>query len=73
LHPDLIFPENTKIEIAFLVTSEGKIQNIQILKGISPETDKEVINLIENSPDWTPAIQNGKNMDYKILLLVKLQ
>ncbi len=73
LSPDLIFPENTKIEIAFLVTSEGKIQNIQILKGISPETDKEVINLIENSPDWTPAIQNGKNMDYKILLLVKLQ
>ncbi len=73
LHPDLIFPENTKTKVAFLITSEGKIQNIQILKSISPETDKEVINLIENSPDWTPATQNGKNMEYKMLLLVELQ
>lgn len=72
-HPDLIIPENKKIEMVFLVTSKGKIQNVHLIKGIDPEIDKKVIRLIVNSPAWIPATQNGKNIEYKIFLTIDLQ
>ena len=72
-HPDLIFPENKKIEVSFLITSEGKIQNVYILKGIDTEIDNEVKKLIKNSPPWTPARLSGKNMEFKMLIKVELQ
>jgi len=72
-HAKLIIPENKKIEVSFLITSEGKIQNVYLIKGIDTEIDNKIKKLIENSPPWTPATLSGKNMKYKMFIKIELQ
>jgi periplasmic protein TonB len=51
-----------KCFLKFIVTSEGKIRNVEVLKGVPGciECNKEAIRAIREMPDWTPAKQNGK-------------
>lgn len=46
----------------FIVTAEGKITNIELLKGVPScsECDAEALRVIKMMPDWTPGKQQGK-------------
>jgi len=49
-----------KVYVKFVIKSDGKIDNINIIKSVSPELDNEAIRIIQNMPNWRPAEQNGK-------------
>lgn len=50
-----------KVIIQFVVTSDGKIDGIRVLKGIDKMLDNEAIRALRNLPDkWIPAEINGK-------------
>jgi len=49
-----------KVYVIFIVERDGSVTNIQILRSLSPECDKEAIRLIQNSPKWKSGIQAGK-------------
>lgn len=51
-----------RVIIRFIVTEEGKITNIKVIKGIDQGLDKEAIRVVESMPDWTPAKIEGKNV-----------
>lgn len=57
-----------RVMAQFTVTSIGKIENIQILRGVSPTIDAEVIRVINLMPDWIPATQKGKPVNVKFNL-----
>jgi hypothetical protein len=58
----------------FIITGEGKVENIKIVKGITEGFDKEIIKqLLKTSKNWRPAYFAGKpiqtEMSYDIKYL----
>jgi TonB family protein len=51
-----------KVFIQFVVLPTGKIGTVKILKGLSADSDEEVIRVIKNMPDWKPGEQGGKRV-----------
>lgn len=47
--------------ITFLVTKEGKVDNLKIAKGTgNKEVDSIAMKIVKNMPDWKPGKENGK-------------
>ncbi len=68
-------PITTKIYVQFIVTKDGNIINPKIIKGITPELDKEAIRVVKMMPKWKPGKQNGKavSVSYNISLQQKIK
>ncbi len=47
------------VYVAFLVTKEGKVEDVEISRKVYPALDEEVLRVIKSSPDWTPGLQRG--------------
>lgn len=62
-----------KVVAQFTVSSIGKIEDIQILRGVSPTIDAEVIRVISLMPDWIPATQKGKPVSIKFTLPINFK
>lgn len=55
---------------AFVVTKTGKVTQVTIKKGVSPELDAEAKRVIEQMPDWVPGEKDGKKVDAEMILPV---
>ena len=49
-----------KVQLSFIVETDGSISEIKVLKGIGGGCDEEAVRVLKNSPQWKPGIQNGK-------------
>ena len=57
------YPEDVErgnVYVAFVVTKDGEIRDVRIVKGINEGCDKEALRLIKNMPEWDPGMQKGK-------------
>lgn len=52
-----------KALIRFLITKEGKITEIEALRGVCKEIEEECIRIIEKSPEWSPGLKDGKQVN----------
>ena len=48
-----------RVVAQFVVGTDGKIQDVQVLRGVHPDLDAEVVRVISSSPDWTPGYVKG--------------
>lgn len=62
-----------RILIQFDVCTDGKLRNIQVIKGVSPELDAEALRVISASPDWKPGYVNGEPVNVQVLIPVIFQ
>lgn len=51
-----------KVILQFTVGTNGDIENIRVLQGLTAETNSEAARLINGSGNWIPARKNGKFM-----------
>jgi len=63
----------TKIYVEFIIDKNGAVKNAKILKGISPDLDKEALRVINSMPKWIPGKQTGKPVDVKMLYPIQLE
>ncbi|AWH83722.1 hypothetical protein HYN59_00700 [Flavobacterium album] len=49
-----------KLYVYFVIEKDGSISIVKILKGLDEKNDENLIKVIQNSPKWSPGIQNGK-------------
>ena len=63
------------VYVSFLVTKEGKVEDVEIARKIDPSLDAEVLKVIRSSPDWTPGLQRGNpvNVAFNIPIKFKMQ
>ena len=47
------------IIILFIVTKEGKVKEATVDQSVEYSLDNEALRIIQSSPDWIPAVQNG--------------
>lgn len=59
------------VYLTFTVTSEGSINDIGVLRGVTYDLNYEAIRVINLMPPWTPGFQNGFPVDVKYTLPIK--
>ncbi|MEI9921943.1 MAG: TonB family protein [Bacteroidota bacterium] len=57
--------------ISFVVNADGTITDVQPLKGIQADCDKEAIRVISAMPAWKPGKQNGKAVKVRFVVPIK--
>lgn len=59
----------------FVVKSDGSIDQVEIVRSISPSLDNEAIRVVKMMPKWIPGKQRGKtvNVKYTLPISFKLQ
>ena len=82
LKNNIKYPEDAKaakkegrVIAQFVVTSEGKIGDVTILRGVLPSLDEEAIRVIKAMPAWTPGKQDGEavSVRFTIPIIFRLQ
>ena len=68
LNTRLIYPDEAKTDdgtilAKFTVGTDGKVKDIGILWSVSEQLDGIVAQQIAQSPDWTPAMKDGKPVE----------
>ncbi len=78
IEKNLWYPESArknKIEglvfVTFNVDENGKINNIQVAKGISTCLDIEAVRVIRLMPNWIPAKNNEENVTCKFSMPIR--
>lgn len=59
-----------RVTIRFVVSKNGEISNVQLVKGVSPGCDKEAIRVIKSMPKWIPGRQNGEPVNVYFIIPV---
>ncbi len=54
------------VNVEFTVSTDGSLNDIQVVKGIGFGCDEEAQRLIRNSPNWTPGRQGGKPVNVRV-------
>lgn len=73
----IVYPEdaiNNEIEgrviASFQITENGTIDSINIINGVYESIDSEVVRVIENMPEWTPAMYGEEYVRSSFILPV---
>ena len=59
--------------VRFVVSKLGKTENVEILRSLSPSTDKEAVRVINLLSDWIPGKQNGEKVGVYYTLPIKFK
>lgn len=63
----IVYPESAKnsgasgrVVLQFTIAKDGSVTDINVLRGVHPDLDKEVVRVVSSSPKWNPGIHEGK-------------
>jgi TonB family protein len=48
-----------RVILKFVINTEGKVEDVTVLKSVDPLLDKEAVRVVKTLPDWVPATQGG--------------
>ena len=48
------------VYVKFIVEKDGKLDNFQVVRGVSPELDSTALKAVKEMPQWKPGKQDGK-------------
>ncbi len=57
-----------KVILQFVVDTDGKITNVQSVKGIGYGCDEEAVRVVKDSPAWKPGMKDGKVVKVRMVL-----
>jgi TonB family protein len=70
LYENLKYPPEAKAEgvqgkviLRFVITAEGKVADVTIVRGVHPLLDQEAVRVMNSVPDWIPGKQGGRTVD----------
>ncbi len=49
-----------KVFVQFVIGKDGKVTDVQVVRGVDPSLDKEAVRVILSMPAWKPGKQRGK-------------
>ncbi len=61
------------VYLTFIISKQGKIQNIKIIRGIGSGCDEEAIRVVESMPNWKPGKQNGSTVPVQFNLPINFK
>lgn len=82
VNENLVYPEicrenyvQGRVTLQFVVTKDGSIANVKVLRGVDPLLDKEAIRVVSSAPKWEPGKQRGipVNVAYTFPVIFRLE
>ncbi|MEN8230822.1 MAG: energy transducer TonB, partial [Bacteroidota bacterium] len=77
IYSHLEYPESLKkkgisgeVNVQFLVTTSGKLEEIKIASSTHKEFDKPALEVFKEMPDWNPGTQRGKPVNVQVVVPV---
>ncbi|MCB0477946.1 MAG: energy transducer TonB [Crocinitomicaceae bacterium] len=61
-----------KIYLGFIVTKDGSITGIRLIKGEKHELNRPYLEAVSKMPKWKPGKLNGKNVNTLFILPVQI-
>lgn len=61
------------VHVSFIVSKNGSISDVKVLRGIMTECDKEAVRVVQMMPAWKPGKQNGRNVNVRFILPLKFR
>lgn len=49
-----------KVYVQFVIGKDGKVSDVQVVRGVDPSLDKEAVRVIQSMPAWKPGKQRNK-------------
>ena len=62
-----------RVSVSFTVGTDGKLTDIQILRGVHEKLDAEALRVIGMSPEWTPGTKEGKPVPVRFVFPVTFE
>lgn len=62
-----------KVFVSFVVDKEGNVADINIVRGVDPSLDDEVLRVVHSSPEWKPGKQRGAEVNVRFSITVNFQ
>jgi len=64
-----------RVVVRYIVTSDGSIENVEVVKSLDSLCDKEAVRVVKAMPKWIPGKQNGTPVSvyYTLPIVFKLQ
>lgn len=57
-----------KVVVQFIVSKDGTVGNIEIVKSLDPSCDRETLRVLRMMPKWKAGIQDGKPCRTKVCI-----
>jgi len=72
-YPHIMLEEKIqgRTTVNFIINADGKITETKVIQSISPDVDKEVLRVINSSPDWTPGWHQGKKVNTSVIIPIR--
>ena len=71
------FPEGVsaegRVSVSFTISETGKVTDVKVLRGADQMLNDEAVRVISSSPDWTPALKDGKPIAIQMLIPVEFK
>jgi periplasmic protein TonB len=61
------------VYVSFVVGKDGSISDVNVLRGISADCDKEAVRVVQMMPKWKAGKQNGKPVFVRFNLPIKFK
>jgi len=57
-----------KVLVQFVIGTDGKVETVDVVKGVREDLDKEAARVVSEMPDWTPGMKDGKKVKVQMIL-----
>lgn len=62
-----------KVTVDFIIGKDGKVSDVRVIKGVSPELDAEAVKVISASPKWKPGRLAGEKVRVSMTIPVEFR
>lgn len=64
-----------KVFVSYVINSSGKVEQVQVMRGISKDLDAEAVRVVSSLPDWKPGKLDGKDVSvqYSVIVIFTLK
>ncbi|GAB3642817.1 energy transducer TonB [Spirosoma arcticum] len=71
-YPEKALKKKTQgdVHVTFIVTDDGSIEQVEVLKSPGRGTAEETVRLINSMPKWIPGRQSGRLVNAKYAMVV---
>mgnify|MGYP003576565569 CR=1 FL=1 len=59
------------VYVAFVVTGDGSVADVKVIKGVHPDYDEEAMRVISMLPLWKGGSHNGRPVSVKMVMPIK--
>jgi TonB family protein len=62
-----------RVMVDFIIEKDGKVTDVRVVKGVSPELDAEAVKVISASPKWKPGRRAGDKVRVSMTIPVEFR